>query len=357
MPIEGLSPALPSSTLMLNSVSVWGPRLVSPIGSSLIKLADRVYWIFPLIIASVIVATKYCHLWGRVADVLPEKEDNCVTPDEFKKLLLQNHPFTSKVIVIGDLDLSGDLFENTTLPLDLEVRGHLNLLGRKLKSLPPKLKVLGVLDLRDCKYLTILSEMLEVGVYLNLNGCTNLTFLPENEVVEGDMDISYTGLTSLPSWVTTLDPDRKGRIRTVTMVGTALSADITERPRQADAPDIEFFLESTERELEQLKQAIDQNMLRIEQNSLRIAQMGQLLEIIGMPQPDQSQQIEQWMIQGWLAELIDILPPEQRQEIEQQMTQERLAELIEMLHQERLQSEQRERLFNNQFRNIFFATM
>jgi hypothetical protein len=59
------------STSILAPISDWGIRLVAPLGSSflskggMIELAGRVYWIFPLMIAAVVVAWKYGYLTGR----------------------------------------------------------------------------------------------------------------------------------------------------------------------------------------------------------------------------------------------------------------------------------------------------
>jgi hypothetical protein len=71
MSVERFSPIMPSSTSMLAHVSDWGTRLIAPLGASLmskdgmLEVAGRVYWIFPLMIAAVIVAKKYGYLTGR----------------------------------------------------------------------------------------------------------------------------------------------------------------------------------------------------------------------------------------------------------------------------------------------------
>jgi hypothetical protein len=62
---------IPSSTQVLASISDWGARLVAPLEAPLVskdgmlEIAGRVYWIFPLVIAAVIVAWKYGYLTGR----------------------------------------------------------------------------------------------------------------------------------------------------------------------------------------------------------------------------------------------------------------------------------------------------
>jgi flagellar capping protein FliD len=69
MLIEGLRSVIASTTSM--PISDWGVRLAAPLGFSpmskngMIELAGRVYWIFPLMIAAVVIAIKYGYLTGR----------------------------------------------------------------------------------------------------------------------------------------------------------------------------------------------------------------------------------------------------------------------------------------------------
>ena len=69
------------------------------------------------------------------------------SPEEFKGLLLQNHPFPPNIIVTGDLFLPG-ITGFTSLPEGLTVQGRLNLsFCTGLASLPERLTVQGNLHL------------------------------------------------------------------------------------------------------------------------------------------------------------------------------------------------------------------
>ena len=81
-----------------------------------------------------------------------------------------------------------------------QVEGDLYLDGcTDLTALPENLSVGGRLSLSRCTGLTALPENLSVGGYLSLRGCTGLTALPENLSVRGNLFLSgCTGLTALP---------------------------------------------------------------------------------------------------------------------------------------------------------------
>ena len=91
------------------------------------------------------------------------------SPEEFKNLLLQKHPFPPNFTVTGDLALSG-YTGLTSLPEGLIVGGSLFLSDcTGLTSLPKRLAVGGNLDLSNCTGLTSLLEGLTVGGYLNIS--------------------------------------------------------------------------------------------------------------------------------------------------------------------------------------------
>ncbi len=175
------------------------------------------------------------------------------TPEEFKRLLSENHRFPPKVIVTGDLHLRNSGIE--TLPTGLEIRGNLNLSGcvrltsqglivrsNLLTTLPQGLKVGGDLHLFGCTNLISLPQGLKVGGDLNLRGCTSLTSLPQELEVGGNLTLQgCTSLTSLPSWITTLDAKTNGDTRVIDLENTGLSDTIIERLGETPAPGMQFI--------------------------------------------------------------------------------------------------------------------
>jgi hypothetical protein len=103
------------------------------------------------------------------------------------------------VLVDGWLDLNG-CTGLTTLPEGLKVGGWLDLNGcTGLTTLPEGLKVGWWLDLNGCTGLTTLPEGLKVGWSLFLTRCTGLKALPDGLHVRGWLDLNgCTGLTTLP---------------------------------------------------------------------------------------------------------------------------------------------------------------
>ena len=99
----------------------------------------------------------------------------------------------------GYLDLEG-CTGLTALPEHLSVGGYLDLRDcTGLTALPENLSVTGNLDLRGCTGLTALPEHLSVGGYLDIEGCTGLTALSEHLSVGRYLDLEgCTGLTALP---------------------------------------------------------------------------------------------------------------------------------------------------------------
>jgi hypothetical protein len=99
----------------------------------------------------------------------------------------------------GIRSLLWKLFHNEPLKeADLYVKGDLRLKHEKrLKALPDGLKVGGDLDLSFTK-ITSLPEDLEVGGDLNISSCKNLTSLPEGLKVDGGLTLSQSGIESLP---------------------------------------------------------------------------------------------------------------------------------------------------------------
>ena len=94
----------------------------------------------------------------------------------------------------GYLDLSNT--QITSLPDNLEVGGDLYLSDSKITSLPDNLEVGGGLYLRNTQ-ITSLPDNLEVGGGLFLDN-TPITSLPDNLNVGGGLNIRNTPITSLP---------------------------------------------------------------------------------------------------------------------------------------------------------------
>ena len=94
--------------------------------------------------------------------------------------------------VEGDLDLR---FTNITfLPSDLEVGTNLILINTPIEKLPDNLIVNGTLDLESCKNLKSLPNGLKV-TNLDLRR-TNITFLPSDLEVVGDLFLYYTPIAN-----------------------------------------------------------------------------------------------------------------------------------------------------------------
>ena len=124
-------------------------------------------------------------------------QTNKITSIELRELILEKK-FSNDVRyqVEGDLYLDG-CTDLTALPENLSVRGDLYLDGcTGLTALPENLSVGGYLSLRGCTGLTALPENLSVGGNLFLSGCTGLTALPENFSV-GIFYLSLDGCTGL----------------------------------------------------------------------------------------------------------------------------------------------------------------
>ncbi len=88
----------------------------------------------------------------------------------------------------------------TALPENLSVGRYLDLRGcTGLTALPENLSVRGSLRLSRCTGLTALPENLSMGGYLELRGCTGLTALSKHLSVKRYLDLEgCTGLTALP---------------------------------------------------------------------------------------------------------------------------------------------------------------
>jgi hypothetical protein len=184
------------------------------------------------------------------------------SPEKFKTLLLQNHPFPPNIIVTGNLNLAG-CTGLTSLPERLTVQGNLDLSNCKgFTSLPEDLVVEGYLDLAGCKGLRSLPKSLAVGGKLYAARCTGLTSLPQELTVKGNLVLTFctglaslpedlavggklvlsrcTGLTSLPNWITTLGPLADGSVRQIHLDGIGLSEALLTRLRETPAPGIQF---------------------------------------------------------------------------------------------------------------------
>ena len=106
----------------------------------------------------------------------------------------------------GWLDLQG-CTGITSLPDGLTVGGWLDLQGcTGITSLPDGLTVGGSLDLQGCTGITSLPDGLTVGRSLNLRDCTGITSLPDGLTVGGWLNLrGCTGITSLPDGLTVGD--------------------------------------------------------------------------------------------------------------------------------------------------------
>ncbi len=251
---------------------------LSMFGAFSIPLFSRISSIFAVRPVAIQTASVFASI--KVKDPIEHK--TIYSPEEFKRLLLQKHPFPPNVIVTGDLDLSnfteltslpmgltiqGNLHLSncrglTPLPEGLTVRGDLNLYSSDLTSLPKGLTVQGNLSLSSCTRLRSLPEGLTVGGdlilflctgitslperltvqgSLTLVGCTGITSLPERLTVQGNLGLSHCpGLTSLPNWITTLGPLANGTTRQISLEGTGLSEALLNRLRETPTPGIQF---------------------------------------------------------------------------------------------------------------------
>lgn len=169
-----------------------------------------------------------------------ELPENLVVPGRLVLKKCKNLTHLPKGLVAEHLDLSESGI--VTLPSDIIVRGSTNLFGcKKLKSLPDNLSVGYELDLRNCENLSKLPiglkhcNLLLRGCYsikelphdymqcdyfvtdwgysgleilpegfisnsqtLRLDGCKNLKRLPDNMIVNGNLDLSYSGIEKIP---------------------------------------------------------------------------------------------------------------------------------------------------------------
>ena len=127
-------------------------------------------------------------------------QTNKISSIELRELILEKK-FSNDVRyqVEGNLYLDG-CTDLTALPENLSVGGYLSLDGcTDLTALPENLSVGGFLSLERCTGLTALPENLSVGGFLYLDDCTGLTALPENLSVGGILSLDgCTGLTALP---------------------------------------------------------------------------------------------------------------------------------------------------------------
>ena len=82
-----------------------------------------------------------------------------------------------------------------------ENNGNLRLAYSKYTSLPDNLQVGGWLDLEGCTSITSLPDNLQVGGWLDLRG-TSITALPDGLVVAGNLYINETNISSLPNDLT-----------------------------------------------------------------------------------------------------------------------------------------------------------
>ena len=127
-------------------------------------------------------------------------QTNKITSIELRELILEKK-FSNDVRyqVEGELYLDG-CTDLTVLPENLSVEGFLSLDGcTGLTALPKNLSVGGFLSLDGCTGLTALPKNLSVGSNLYLRHCTGLTALPENLSVGGYLYLDRcTGLTALP---------------------------------------------------------------------------------------------------------------------------------------------------------------
>jgi hypothetical protein len=97
---------------------------------------------------------------------------------------------------------------------ELNIEGDLDLDYSHVTSLPDNLTISGYLLLYNCYKLTALPKGLTVGESLNLRGCVNLKSLPKGLVVGGDL---YLGNTPIDKKYTEAEiremcPGIKGKI-------------------------------------------------------------------------------------------------------------------------------------------------
>ena len=129
----------------------------------------------------------------------------------FNRVLLRNIPIK---VYSSDFEQRHRYIALSSRPIirsrDLNLKGNLD-----ITALPKKLCIIGTLNLEGCSNLTTMPEILKIesnfyNVYehnfpvenknsLNLKGCTSLTRLPRNLHIKKDLNLEgCTGLTSLP---------------------------------------------------------------------------------------------------------------------------------------------------------------
>ena len=113
--------------------------------------------------------------------------------------------------VYGELDLRDTNI--TFLPSDLEVGGSLFFINTPIEKLPDNLIVNGTLDLDTCKNLKSLPNGLKV-TNLDLRR-TNITFLPSDLEVVGDLFLYYTPIADMytEKQIREMVPGVKGMIK------------------------------------------------------------------------------------------------------------------------------------------------
>ena len=153
-------------------------------------------------------------------DILKESDDNIFIPrgskEEKDKVLIRRTNDKIQEYIKNGSEGSLHLPNSTIkfLPKNLtKVGGSLNLMYSQIEKLPDNLTVNGLLDLDSCKNLKSLPNGLKV-TNLDLQR-TNITFLPSDLEVVGDLFLDYTPIANMytKEQIREMAPGVKGRIK------------------------------------------------------------------------------------------------------------------------------------------------
>ena len=119
----------------------------------------------------------------------------------WKELVLIDCPNIKKIpdactVFAGDLFLEG-CKNLESLPDIKSIYGNLNIAKTAIRQLPENIIIGNDLE-AYCSYIESLPKNIRIGGNIYLSNCKNLKSLPEGLVVNGDLDLSESGLTELP---------------------------------------------------------------------------------------------------------------------------------------------------------------
>ena len=129
-----------------------------------------------------------------------ERQKNYQKALEKQKVLVQKKIADYAANPKGDLELYDYDFD-ITLPDNLYVDGHLDLVGTKITKLPKGLKVNASIWLGRTKLKEIPADI-EIGWALSLNLCKDVLQLPDGLNIPSSLYLEWSGITELPNNLT-----------------------------------------------------------------------------------------------------------------------------------------------------------